>query len=140
TQICFQLSSSFGSLLPSDVDGSTAPPAGSPNYLLNFGSNSLNLWKFHSDFATPANSTLTGPTNIAVAGFSPACGGGTCIPQVNTRQKLDSLGDRLMYRLAYRNRAGTESLVVNHSVSVSKARGQAVTALSWYEMRASGGE
>ena len=34
------------------------------------------------------------------------------------RNKLDSLADRLMYRLAYRNRGGIESLVVNHSVTV----------------------
>src|SRR5207244_13283853 len=40
TQQCFTLSSSFGSLLPSDVDGTTAPPAGGPNFLLSFGSNS----------------------------------------------------------------------------------------------------
>src|SRR5690348_6891230 len=55
TQVCFQLSSSFGGLLPSDLDGSTAPPAGSPNFFLAFGSNSLDIWKFHVDFATPAN-------------------------------------------------------------------------------------
>src|SRR5262249_44509217 len=46
TQVCFQLSSNFGGLLPSDLDGTTAPPAGSPNFLVNYGSNSLNLWKF----------------------------------------------------------------------------------------------
>src|SRR5258707_8143742 len=100
TSVCFQLSSSFGGLLPSDLDGSTAPPAGSPNYFLNFGANSLNLWKFHVDFATPGNSTLTGPTNIVVAAFTEACGGGTCVQQSGTHQQLDSLGDRLMYRLA----------------------------------------
>lgn len=139
TQICFQLSSSFGSLLPSDLDGATAPPAGSPNFLLNFGTNSLNLWKFHVDFVTPANSTLAGPTNIGVASFSTACGGGTCVPQPSTSQKLDSLGDRLMYRLAYRNFASAvpahESLVVNHSVFVSKARNKEVDAVRWYEIR-----
>ena len=37
TQQCFQLSTSYGGLLPSDVDGATAPPAGSPNYMVNFG-------------------------------------------------------------------------------------------------------
>src|SRR2546427_11304558 len=41
TQQCFQLSTSFGGVLPSDLDGATAPPAGSPNYLMNFGTNSL---------------------------------------------------------------------------------------------------
>ena len=107
TQQCFQLSSSFGGLLPSDLDGVTPPPTGSPNLFMDFGANSLNLWKFHVDFANSANSTFTGPTNIPVAAFNAACsGGGTCIPQPNTKNKLDSLADRLMYRLAYRNRAG----------------------------------
>ena len=140
TQVCFQLSSSFGSLLPSDLDGATAPPAGSPDYFLNFGSNALNLWKFHVDFATPSNSTFTGPTTIPVAAFSAACsGGGTCIPQPGTSNKLDSLGDRLMYRLAYRNRAGVESLVVNHSVTVSGGKRSSVTGIRWYELRVSSG-
>jgi hypothetical protein len=138
TQVCFQLSSSFGSLLPSDVDGTTAPPAGSPDFFLNFGTNSLNLWKFHVDFTTPGNSTFAGPTNIPVAAFTAACsGGGTCIPQPGTRNQLDSLADRLMYRLAYRNRGGTESLVVNHSVTVSGSKRSSITGIRWYELRVS---
>lgn len=141
TQQCFQLSTSFGGLLPSDLDGSIAPPIGSPNYFMNFGSNSLNLWKFHADFATPANATLTGPTNIPVAAFSAACGGGACIPQPGTRQTLDSLGDRLMYRLAYRRFAadGHESLVVNHSVKASGNKHSQVVGVRWYEIRNPGG-
>jgi hypothetical protein len=136
TQNCFQLSTSYGGLLPSDLDGLTAPPGGSPNYFMNFGSSSLNLWKFHVDFATPGNSTLIGPINIPVASFSAACsGGGTCIPQPNTRQQLDSLGDRLMYRLAYRNFGTHESLVVNHSVQVSGNKHSSVTGIRWYEIR-----
>ena len=135
TQVCFHLSSSFGGLLPSDLDGSTLPPAGSPNFFLNFGTNSLNLWKFHVDFSTPANSTLTGPTNISVSPFTAACsGGGACIPQPGTSQKLDSLADRLMYRLAYRNFGDHESLVVNHSVTVGQ-RKSATTSVRWYELR-----
>jgi hypothetical protein len=128
TQHCFQLSSSFGGVLPSDLDGSTAPPAGAPNFMLNFGTNSLNLWKFHVDWPNPANSTLTGPTNIPVAAFNEACSGGTCIPQPGTNQKLDSLGDRLMYRLAYRNFGDHEALVVNHSVG-------SPSGVRWYELR-----
>src|SRR5262249_38709144 len=111
-------------------------PSGSPNFFLNFGSNSLNLWKFHVDFGTPANSTLTGPTNIAVAAFAAACNGGACIPQPGTSQKLDSLADRLMYRLAYRNFGSHESLVVNHSVAVGgKGKKKSVTGVRWYELR-----
>jgi hypothetical protein len=140
TQICFQEGSSVGSLLPSDLDGTTAPPAGSPDFYLNFGTNSLNLWKFHVDFGVPTNSTFTGPTSIPVAAFTAACsGGGSCIPQPNTRNKLDSLADRLMYRLAYRNRAGTESLVVTHSVTVSSSKRSSVTGLRWYELRSPNG-
>jgi len=140
TQQCFQLSTSYGGLLPSDLDGTTSPPAGAPNYLMNFGSNSLNLWKFHVDFATPANSTFAGPTNIPVAAFSAACtGGGACIPQSGTRQKLDSLADRLMYRLAYRHFAdGHEALVVNHSVSVGTSRKGSTVGIRWYELRSPG--
>jgi hypothetical protein len=135
TQQCFQLSTSYGGLLPSDLDGITAPPAGSPNFFMNFGVNSLNLWKFHVDFTTPANTTLTGPTNIPVASFNAACsGGGACIPQPGTSNKLDSLADRLMYRLAYRNRAGVESLLVNHSVTVGNKR-TGITSVRWYEVR-----
>jgi hypothetical protein len=141
TQQCFQLSSSFGGLLPSDLDGTIPPPAGSPNYFLNFGSNSLNLWKFHVDWANSPNTTLTGPTNIPVAAFTPACNRGACIAQPGTTQKLDSLADRLMYRLAYRNFLdGHEALVVNHSVCIGSGgqclRGsQRPSGVRWYELR-----
>ncbi|HEY3127805.1 MAG TPA: PKD domain-containing protein [Candidatus Limnocylindria bacterium] len=128
--VCAQLSTSYGSLLPSDLDGATPPPAGSPDYYLNFGTNALNLWKFHVDFVTTANSTFTGPTTIPTATFSAACSGGTCIPQPGTSNKLDSLGDRLMYRLAYRNFGDHESLVVNHSVAAGTS-----TGVRWYELR-----
>src|SRR5207237_707406 len=102
TQKCFTLSTTYGGLLPSDLHGSTLPPTGSPNYVLSFGTNSLLLWKFHVDWTTTANSSLAGPTSIPVAAFAAACGGGgTCIPQSGTSQQLDSLADRLMYRLAY---------------------------------------
>lgn len=130
TQQCFQLSPLYASLLPSDLDGQTQPPVGSPNYLMNIGSNVLRLWKFHVDWITPANSTLTGPTSISVAPFSAACGGGTCIPQLNTTQTLDSVGDRLMYRLAYRNFGNHEAIVANHSVTAGTSVG-----VRWYEIR-----
>lgn len=130
TQVCFQQGSSVGGLLPSDIDGATAPPAGSPNYMLYYGTNNLNLYKFHVDFNMPSNSTFTGPTVISVAAFSPLCGGGTCVPQPGTTQQLDSLADRLMYRLAYRNFGTHESLVTNHSVVAGSAGG-----VRWYEIQ-----
>ena len=138
TQQCFQLSTSYGGVLPADLDGATAPPAGSPNYMLNFGSNSLNLWKFHVDWTNSANTTLSGPLNIPVASFATACRGGSCIPQSGTRQKLDSLGDRLMFRLAYRNFGDHESLVVTHSVQVGAKHNNPYTGVRWYEIRSPG--
>ena len=135
SQICFQLSNVYGGLLPSDLDGSAAPPAGSPNFFVAFNTNSLDLWKFHADFTTPANSTFVGPTNFPVAAFSAACnGGGTCIPQLGTSQQLDSLADRLMHRLAYRNFGDHEALVVNHSVTAGSSVG-----VRWYEIRSPNG-
>jgi hypothetical protein len=137
TQQCFQLSSSFGGVLPSDLDGSTAPPAGAPNAFVNFGTNSLNLWRFHVDFTTPANTTLTGPINLAVAAFSPACSGGACVPQPSTHEKLDSLADRLMYRFAYRNgttASAAETAVVNHSVTVATSKRNSHVGVRWYQL------
>src|SRR6185295_17530249 len=108
------------------------PPAGAPNPLVALGATSttLALWKFHVDFTTPANSTFTGPASLTVPGYAEACGGGTCIPQGTTTNRLDSLADRLMYRAAYRNFGDHEALVVNHSVTVGSSVG-----LRWYELR-----
>ncbi|MBZ5522515.1 MAG: hypothetical protein LAP21_09775, partial [Acidobacteriia bacterium] len=133
TQICFQLSSSFGGVLPSDIDGLTPPPAGSPAYFMAFGANVLQLWQLSNINFTAGTATLTGSTNIPVAAFSAACGGGTCIPQLGTTQQLDSLGDRLMYRLAYRNFGDHEALVVNHSITSGTS-----TGVRWYEVRSPG--
>lgn len=130
SQVCFSLSSDF-SLLPSTLDGSQLPPSGSPDYLLELGTTtSLLFWKFHVDFATPSNSTFTGPTSIAVASFTEPCSGTGCIPQPGTSQRLDGLGDRLMYRLAYRNFGSYESLVVDHAVTAGSSVG-----MRWYEIR-----
>jgi len=130
------LSSLYGGLLPSSLEGKTPPPAGAPDYFMSLGtSSSLYLWKFHVDFANVVNSTVTGPTSIAVAGYTELCNGGTCVPQAGTTQKLDSLADRLMYRLAYRNFGDHESLVATHSVTPSGSGG----GVRWYEIRSPGG-
>jgi hypothetical protein len=40
-----------------------------------------------------------------------------------------------MYRLAYRNRSGAESLLVNHSVAIGNNKRNQVTSVRWYEVR-----
>ena len=133
TQQCFNTTNVFGGLLPADFDGHTLPAAGAPNPVVALGATSatLALWKFHSDFTTPANATFTGPTSLTVPAYTEACAqfGGTCVPQ-SGGGSLDSLSDRLMYRAAYRNFGDHESIVVNHSVTAGTSVG-----LRWYELR-----
>ncbi|HVP43137.1 MAG TPA: hypothetical protein VMS96_06870, partial [Terriglobales bacterium] len=158
-QVCFNIQD-FG-LLPSDLDGPTLPPTGSPNYFLEwFNQSNLGLWKFHVDFNTLTSSTLNGvnwvspagptastisPQLISVTAFTATCnwfvtGNSVCVPQctpancgVNgTNQQLDSLADRVMHRLAYRNFGNHESLVTNHSVATSGTTG---SGIRWYEIQ-----
>lgn len=129
-QICAQTSSTYFSLMPADIEGTNLPAAGTALPLLSITSSSLLSWKFSYNFATGSGS-LSGPATVGgVAAFSRACGGGTCIPQPGTSQQLDSLADRLMYRLSYRKFADHESLLINHSVASAGS-----TAVRWYELR-----
>ena len=132
TQVCFQSTTAYSSFLASDLEGKTLPPPGTPNYVLT-RTGGLNLFKFSVNFADPGSSTMVGPVSIPVAGYTAACGS-NCIPQPGTSQRLDALGDRLMYRLSYRNLGTRESLVVNHSVVVN-----GLTAIRWYELNIAGG-
>jgi hypothetical protein len=135
TQQCFTTSTAYGGLLPANQDGAQQPPAGSPNYIVGLDTTTtLAFWKFHVDWTTPANSTFIGPSSIAVASYAQACSGGTCIPQSGTTNQLDSLADRVMYRLAYRNYGTYESLVVDHAVTAGSSAG-----MRWYEIRSPGG-
>lgn len=134
--VCFQ--NPYFALMPSDMDGTTAPPSGEPNFFIGVGSsngaaNALVLFKFHVDFATTSNSTFTGPVTIPVASYNPMCNNsnaGQCVPQYGTTQKLDSLNFTPMFRLAYRNFGSHESLVATHSVDAGSSGG-----VRWYEIQ-----
>ena len=133
---CFQQSSSNFGMLPSDLDGATPPAAGTPNFVMELdpdGSANLSMFKFHVDFVTPKNSTFTGPTLIPVAAFTPLCPTqvrGRCVPQPGAgTDLLESLGDRLMYRLVYRNFGDHTTLLVSHSIVAGTSGG-----LRWYEI------
>ena len=135
--------------LPSDLDGSTPPPTGSPALFGEVDDASsvpptdgsdgfaLRLWKFHVDWADPSSSTFGNngqPSyTLPVAPFvRPQCvyGYGDCVPQKGGPQGLDVLGDRLMFRLSYRNFGTYASVLLNHTV-VAEGR----TGLRWYELR-----
>jgi hypothetical protein len=118
--------------LPSDLDGSTLPPAGAPASFVEFPSTgAYRVFHFHVDFTTPANSTFTLFSSPAAAGFSLLCATTrNCVPQLGTTNKLDGIGDRLMFRLAYRNFGDHESVVGNYTVSAG-----GVAGVRWFELR-----
>jgi uncharacterized repeat protein (TIGR01451 family) len=116
--------------MPADLDGLTPPPAGAPNSFLSTGVNSTwPLYRFHVDFATPGNSTFTSGGTLTPAAFSPICGGGTCVPQLSPGETLDTLGDRGMFRSAYRNYGDHEALVGNMTIASG-----GVAGVRWFEV------
>jgi hypothetical protein len=130
TQVCVQLSTAYGGALPADPDGASPIAPGAPNYIVAYDNNfqQLDLWRFTPNFNTGTATINAAPISIPVAAFTPM----GSAPQQGTTLKLDSLSDRLMYRLAYRYRAGVESLIVSHAVSAGTS-GQG--AVRWYEIQ-----
>jgi hypothetical protein len=126
------------SLLPADTDADPKPAPGAPEVLVGSIDNAnpgLNVYYylFSVSFKGKGKATLTGTNGslpIRVPQYSLACGGfGACIPQPSTGSELlDSLGDRLMYRLAMFDDGTTQHFLVTHSVNDSVAVGA-----RWYE-------
>ncbi len=137
TIICFQQNALQFGELPSDMEGVNPPAAGTPNFVMELdpsGAANVNMFKFHVDFVNPNNSTFTGPTKIAVSSFTPLCNGffrGRCVPQPGSgTDLLESLGNRLMWRLVYRNFGDHTVLLTTHSVVAGSSGG-----IRWYEIR-----
>ena len=139
--ICFTPNSSDAGFLPSDLDGSTLPPSGAPNHYVELGNSNttLNEYEFHVDFEHPNLSTFTGPHIIPVPAYTTLCGtgAGQCIPQPAGGSLLDALGERLMFRNAYRNFGDHESMVFSHAVAPG-GNSKAAAAERWYELRSTG--
>jgi cell division septation protein DedD len=131
------LGGSIDPFLPADLDGATLPPAGAPNTFVGFpgqaSSPNYTTYHFHVDFTTPANSTFTTFATPPAAAFTALCPTTrACVPQkgVAASSNLDGIGDRLMFRLAYRNFGDHEAVVSNYSVSSG-----GVAAVRWFELR-----
>ena len=137
--------------LPADLDSpNSPPPAGTPELYMGSISNTstgyvsnVYYYKFHVDWTNPANSTFScvnGGCAIPVQqfylgswlGYAPEPGGNS----------LQTMSDRLMYRLAYRvipspTISATARGVAQQSWIVSHAVGNnGSLALRWYEFRA----
>jgi hypothetical protein len=143
------------SMLPADDDSDQGPAnsevlMGSIDNFLP-GDTHVYQYVFDVNFGHPAKSTLTGVNGsmpISVPAFDLAfCTSGgflttDCVPQPSSAVStgifgpvdlLDTLGDRLMYRLAHFNERGTQHFLVAHSVNNTTA-----VATRWYEFRAQG--
>jgi hypothetical protein len=137
-QAATRLSSANPPILPADLDGSTLPPAGAPeSFVLYPDSGTYRVYHFHVDFAVPANTTFTLFGTSPAAGFTVLCPTTRdCIPALGAStpgNKMDGIGDRLMFRLGYRNIGGHESIVGNFTVSTGGSTGPA--GIRWFELR-----
>jgi hypothetical protein len=142
----FSTDSSLGGMLPADWNGAIPPPTGAPNNFVQLDDDSwgyspdqLQIWSFHVDWSSTANSSFSLAQTIPTANFdSNLCGyARDCIPQPGG-VKVDAISDRLMYRLQYRNfgsaQAPDQVLVTNHTVDV----GSDHAGVRWYELRNTG--
>ena len=142
------------SLIPADVEGTAPPPAGRDEFLVSIHnppndghsttSSWINLWVFHVDWNNTANSSFA-HSRLQTQTYTPACynpravGNTFCVPESTSKRtgiRIDSVGDRLMPRLAYRNFGAYESFLVSNTIRTGRIDAQ--TGIRWYELRGSG--
>jgi hypothetical protein len=137
----------FQAVTPADHDGELAPPPDSPGVFIRHrddevhdpGANDperdfLELFEVSVDFERD-EFALSEPQRIAVEDYEtfPCTVVGTfdCIEQPATEQRLDVIGEVVMWRVQYRNNGGRETLVGNFSVDV----GDEQAGIRWFELR-----
>jgi hypothetical protein len=114
----------------------------------------VHVWKVKTTWGSNPSLVVTGPTDVSVApfngelctpflGVAVALGSRPCVPQPIPMAPagatpytpvdiwLDGIGDRLMYRVAYRNFGDHESIVLNHTVNATGHQ----AGVRWYEIR-----
>ena len=107
-----------GGLLPSDADGVVPPPTGLPQRMYEFradefgSTDSLRIYEFVPNFVTPASSTFAALVpDLPLAAFDARQPSANAVEQFGGIG-LDSIADRLMHRMQYRN-VGTLAAPVN---------------------------
>jgi len=159
------------SLIPADFDGTTAPPSDRDEFMVSIQnppdptgipkpvmtSDALNLWDFQLNWAaspptlTYTQQQITLPSSDT---YTPGCylydpnsaAVTNCVREPNdgsNSELVDSVGDRLMPRFAYRNFGSYESYLVSHTVQTGPGASSGTptayqTGVRWYEMRFSG--
>lgn len=164
---CFRNTSSNGSvylahsLEPADIDGTTAPPQGRDEFFISIQNpppdgqstttNTMNLWDFHVDWNNSSNSTFT-QSSLSVPTYTPGCYNVAnvsytfCVPEPSyngsqVHNHIDSVGDRIMWRLAYRNFGSYESFLGSQTIQVGTGGNNVQkrqTGIAWFELRGSG--
>ena len=135
------------SFLPADLDSpELPPPAGTPEVFVGSIDNNpteTNIYEYtyKANFTT-GTAVLTGvggthPIPTGMPAFVGLCNFGTsaCIPQLGTSSLLDSLGDRLMNRLALRRTVNAANVPVNHWMVSHAIVNGSTGAQRWYEFR-----
>lgn len=141
----------FQACTPVHFDGGDAPPAGAPAMFMRMADDAwttittdvdrLEIWTINYNAATPASSTISGPTTMNTEAFDTGLCGYTafaCMNQPGTTTTLDPLREVLMNRVCYRNLSsafGYEAIVCSHVTDVGSDRG----GVRWYELHRTGG-
>ena len=140
-------------ILPSDLDGA-APPVGTPNYFVRTvdsqqdPANPVDRIEVYAATPNFVAGTLAFP-KVATLAPSPfemmTCnrngqGVRDCIPQPGTVDTVDSLSNRPMMQVRYRNFGTHQAMVFNQTIDVETlVRGfnpaREVAGLRWYELR-----
>jgi hypothetical protein len=132
----FPNSPALDSPLPADLEGSTLPAPGTPNFFFGFDqyTQTIGIGAFHVDWTgSPPASSFTVLPPLTSLGFSVLCPSTyDCVPQAGTVQKVDGLGFRLMYRAPYRVIGGHDAVLLTHAEA---APGSGVAGVRWYEIR-----
>ena len=134
-------------MLPADADGPTPPPAGAPAPIVAMNldlaglpEDKLQVWHATIDWTGTPSISVAHENDLQAAAYDTTlCEYFTaCIPQPGTTQTApDTLSDRLMFRLAYRNFGTWEAMAVSHSVDTD---GSNHAGVRWYELQRTTGD
>jgi hypothetical protein len=137
-------------LLPSDLEGTTLPPDGSPNYFVGTMDDGagrgapfdgINVFQYSVTWGGHPAGSFSLAAQLPVESFDSIfpCkpNSRSCIPQPGTGNRVDILSyrQRPTFRLSYRNFGTHESMVTNQSVEASPG----IAGVRWYEIRRTAG-
>ena len=130
------------SMSPVCLEGSTLPPAGTGGLIAYMNDNawsgsaadSIGLFEFKVNFTTPASSTVSTKSSLAVTAYkSDICTTtrGQCITQPGSSVKVEALHQKIMNQPIYRRFGAYEGIVISHVVD----KGSNISGVRWYELR-----